>query len=333
MIKEYKTILDLPEENQKLLCDNMFFSEDYARCVAVEGRTLIILASTKYVIPFTLSKKAIFRYGTFAYQPVCICADGQQTIREFLDEVIAYLSKKRHVHFLTPNPAYTIFEDYPTKSRRIPFGNHVCDLSLSEEELFGKLHSKHRNCVRKAHKDGVTIKSGRDADLLSDYIRMDTETWARSNRAASGLNFYASKIEALPRNTKVFIAYKDGVPQSGAFIYYDQLCGYYMFGANTNSPYAGSGNLLQWEIMLWLKQQGVKKYSFVGCRINEDESSKYHSIQRFKERFGGDLIQGYMFKCVCNKMMFKIFRLIMHLRGSSGVDAIDQEICKWRELN
>jgi lipid II:glycine glycyltransferase (peptidoglycan interpeptide bridge formation enzyme) len=181
--------------------------------------------------------------------------------------------------------------------------------------------------------DGVTIKSGRDADLLSDYIRMDTETWARSNRAASGLNFYASKIEALPRNTKVFIAYKDGVPQSGAFIYYDNTCGYYMFGANTNSPYTGSGNLLQWEIMLWLKQQGVKKYSFVGCRINEDESSKYHSIQRFKERFGGNLIQGYMFKCVCNKMMFKIFRLIMHLRGSSGVDAIDQEICKWRELN
>ena len=179
----------------------------------------------------------------------------------------------------------------------------------------------------------MLVKHGCGEALLAEYMSMDAETWARSKKSSSGEAFYKTKLTTLPQNARIFIAYKDDVPQSGALIYYDRLCGYYMFGANKNAPYSGAGNLLQWEIMLWLKANGVKKYSFVGCRINEDENSKYHNIQRFKERFGGKLIQGYMFKCVCNKFMYSLFLLALKVRGASMGDAIDQEIGKWPDLN
>lgn len=333
MIKEYKSISAVPAEHLPAICDNMFFSEDYANCVAAEGRKLFILASQTHMIPFVLTQKLCFRYGSFAYQPVPLCAEAEGSAREFLDVAVEYLAKKKHVHFINPTPAYTYFEDCPTQSQRIPFGNHVCDLTVSEDALLMKMHSKHRNCVRKAQKDGVVVKMGQDEALLSDYMQMDRETWTRSNKSSSGEAFYRSKLKAMPHNSMIFIAYKDDVPQSGALIYYDKTCGYYMFGANKNAPYNGAGNLLQWEIMLWLKSNGVKKYSFVGCRINEDEDSKYHGIQRFKERFGGELVQGYMFKCVCNTFMHALFLGIMKMRGASTSDVIDQEICKWEALN
>jgi lipid II:glycine glycyltransferase (peptidoglycan interpeptide bridge formation enzyme) len=82
------------------------------------------------------------------------------------------------------------------------------------------------------------------------------------------------------------MAYKEGEPQAGAILCYNQAMCYYMH-ASRNHSFTGQRNLLQWRAMLDMKAAGVKKYSFVGCRINEDENSKYHGIQRFKERFGG----------------------------------------------
>lgn len=333
MIKEYTSIAELPSEIHVSLQNNMFFSDEYGSCVAAEGRTRFLLASDKYIIPFVFTRKWFFKYGFFAFQPICIDDSAEQSVKEFLDQVIAFLSQKKHVHFLNPTPAYTCFKDYPTKSKRIPFGNYVCDLSVSEEEMFEKLHSKHRNSVRKAKKDGIIVKSGRDKTLLAHYMQMDVQTEQRSKKPSEGISFYRTRLNALPQHSMIFIAYKDDIPQSGALIYYDKLCGYYMFGANKNSPHSGSGNLLQWEIMRWLKSKGVSRYSFVGCRINEDEDSKYHNIQRFKARFGGELIQGYMFKCVCNTTMHNIFRCFMHIRGASNGDAVDQELDKWKDLN
>ncbi len=333
MINDYKSILDVPTEYSQSVRDNMFFSDDYANLVDKEGRKLVILLSDEYIVPFVLTRKLCFIYGSFAYQPVPLTKQPKTSLKEFLDEVILYLTKKQKVQFLIPTPAYTNFLDYPTNSRRIPFGNYICDLTECEENLFMKMHGKHRNCVRKAQKDGVVVKNGCDDALLSDYMNMDVETWARSNKESSGKTFFVSKIEALPENLEVFVAYKDGEAQSGAIVYFDKICGYYMFGANKNSPYPGSGNLLQWEIMRWLKSNGVKEYSFVGCRIDEDEDSKYHHIQRFKQRFGGELRRGYMFKCVQKKHMYILFRFLIRLRGQKSKDVIEQEIHKWSSIN
>ena len=82
-----------------------------------------------------------------------------------------------------------------------------------------------------------------------------------------------------------------------------------------------------------MKSNGVKKYSFVGCRIGEDEDSKYHSIQRFKERFGGTLEQGYMFKTVMSQWKYQLFHCLYKIKNKTVLtDAIDQELPKWKEL-
>lgn len=335
MIKEFESIEKLSQHSQRKICDNLFFSNGYKDLVESEKRSFFILSDNDYAIPIALFRKICFVQASFLFQPICLSEENRvDKVKIFLDKCVEYLSKKKHVQYISPNPAYTDFVTYPSKSIRIPFGNYVCDLRKSEEELFADMHSKHRNSVRKAQKDGVEIKCGICATLLSDYVFLDEQTWRRSGKGTKGIDFYRSKIEKIPNNCMIFIAYKDEKPQSAAFIYYDGSCGYYMFGANADRPHVGSGNLLQWEIMRYLKEKGVKSYSFVGCRIDEDENSKYHDIQRFKSRFGGELRRGYMFKTVCKPIMNKLFILALKIkRKSIAQDVITQEIHKWKSIN
>lgn len=316
----------------KLGGNNLFFSQQYQNLMEAQGRTYKILISNTYAIPITITRKIFFKYCSLLSEPITY-SNGEESLRVFLDDLCMYL-KGKGVQIITSTPAYTSFKDYPSNSKRIPFGNYVVDLSLSEEDLFLKVHSKHRNSIRKAKKDGVEISYGITNDLLNDFCKLDELTWKRSNANSYGINYYKLIIDTIPTNSLIFVAYYNNTPQSAALIYYDKNMGYYMYGANANSPHPGSGNYLQWEIMLYLKKNGVKKYSFVGCRINEDETSKYHDIQRFKERFGGELIKSYLFKSYLRPFMNKLMIVAMKLlRKSVGIDAIDEEIHKWPELN
>lgn len=82
--------------------------------------------------------------------------------------------------------------------------------------------------------------------------------------------------------------------------------------------------------MLDLKKEGVKKYDFMGARINVEIGSKLEGIQRFKSRFGGELKRGFLWKYIYKpykvKMIYAIQNLRYKLRGQNYLgDAIDQE--------
>lgn len=295
----------------------------------------IFLYSDVYLIPVTISRRAFFLYAHLFAEPVKI-GEGNQTLRSFLNEVCDYLHNVKKIQWINQNNPASFFLDYPDGAKHIPFGSHVIDLNLDEETLWKNVHSKHRNVIKKAEKDGVIIECGRTLKLINDYHLIDVETWKRSHQNASSKVQLENRLKSLANNGIIYIAYKDGVPQSGAVYYYNEVMCYYMFGANRNNPHIGSGNLLQWRAILDMKVNGVQKFSFVGCRINEDEESKYHGIQRFKERFGGDLVQGYLFKmefCPIMRYLFDFAVSLQNFRQNYRIvrykDIIDQEIHKW----
>lgn len=316
---------------------NVFFSESAVKLFKKEGVKFLYLSSNQYVVPLTITKKGPFVYGHLCSEPALI-RKGNESYKSFLDAVCQTLRKQFKVQWINQTSAESFFMEYPTGSQHIPFGSHVIDLSLDEDSLWKNVHSKHRNVIKKAEKDGVVIECGRSQKLVEDYHSIDIDTWNRSNKSAATENHWKDLMETMGDNCVIYIAYLDGEPQSGAFFYYNNQMCYYMYGANKNNPHIGSGNLLQWKAILDMKERGVKKYSFVGCRINEDENSKYHGIQRFKERFGGELVKGYMFKIDFNPLMRKMFDLAVSIRTMKNSlkyvpskDVIDQEIHKWAQ--
>ncbi len=320
------------EEIEKVQGKKVFLEENYYNYINSEGGDVWYAMDNNYILPIVISKKRGFYYASFPCE-TCVIENGKEKVQEveFLDEVQKIL-KKNGIAW-TISSASALFDIYPSYSRRIPFGSHVIDLTKPEDEIWGRVHSKHRNSIRRAEKNDVKVKFGRE-ELLKDYIILDNATWKRSGRKSYGNIFFKNILASLKNNTIIFVAYKDGLPQAGACIFYNKEMGYYMYGASADRPEAGSANYLQWEIIRYLKGEGVKSYSFVGCRINEDKDSKYHDIQRFKERFGGMLIQGYMFKTILSPWKYHVFCFAYRIKhGNLFMDPIEQEISKWKELN
>lgn len=310
---------------------NIFYSKDYSQYIEKEGNVYLIALYKNIVMPIAVKKKFIFCYAEILSEPYCLSECNQNDFILFYDKVMEAL-KEYNVQW-TINTAACLSEYTPHNCKRIPFGSHVINLSLDVDNLMANMHSKHRNVVKKALSNNVRVDIS-SCNLIDDYIFIDKQTWNRSNRLGFSRKYYLSKLESLPMNSFIAIAYHDDMPQAGALIYYNKTIGYYMYGCTIDKPVTGSANLLQWEIIKFLKAKNVKYYSFVGCRINEDKGSKYEGIQRFKGRFGGVLKKGFLFRYEQNHFMYRIFQLAMRIRTPGHTkykDAIDQEIHKWKD--
>lgn len=311
---------------------NAFFSDEYSKYLQGER---ILIYSSAWIIPVTIKKRSIFCYATFLSEPKEYNSAMGEFGSHFLTEVCNYMHSAYRIQWTNPAAPSTLFSFVPDYSISIPFGSHIIDLTLPEETLLANMHSKHRNVVRKAIKDGVEVKIG-GAELLRDYCVIDEQTWSRSNRKGEGESEYERFVKALPNNTRVYVSYFEGHPQTGAIIMYNKQMAYYLYGASINHTHNGSGNLLQWDVIKDMQKEGVLKYSFVGCRINVDENSKYYGIQMFKSRFGGELFEGKIFKVIYNPFMYHLFRFAATIKSTIHnkhytpyLDIIDQEIHKW----
>lgn len=306
---------------------NVFFQEEYVSYIAKLGEELIYVSDEERIMPVRHRRKAVFNFAVLVSEPYNLVKEPVRPLEDFLDKAVDELVREYGIQWATTTAAGFFADTVSHDCKRIPFGSHVVDLTLSEDDLWGRVHGKHRNVIRTAKKKGITVKRGA-LDLISDYTLMERETSARTGRHVSGLEYYFRQIELMPDNTAVYIAYKEDVPQAGGIFYYNRARCYYMYGAMAQNAVNGSDNLLIWRVMLDMKSMGVKEFSFVGCRISEDADSKYHGIQRFKERFGGELRQGYMFRYERSSMMYRLFSHAMRLRASY-TDPIDEEIHKW----
>lgn len=316
---------------EKLKYGNVFFSQEYGDYARLTGAKVWYVYDENYVLPVSISEKVKIKSGLYLSEPFCIGKEkSKRELADFLGDASKRLGKEGVAWVSTS--AAALFDVYPDDSLRIPFGSHIIDLSAPEEGLLMNMHSKHRNSVRRAERNGVTVLSG-GKDLIPDYLKADEDTWERSSRDSYGAAFFEKIVDGLKDKGVLYVAYKDGEPQAGACYFFNEKMCYYMYGASITKPEPGATNLLQWAAIKDMKARGVERFSFVGCRINEDEDSKYHGIQRFKERFGGKLWQGYMFKCVLSPVKYKLFREMYKIKkGVEIKDAIDQELHKWPEL-
>lgn len=324
MIKQTEKISEIVSKQFAEESLNVFFGGD-----------VFFVYSEKYVLPVRISRRGFFRYANFPSEPV-VFHDGEESLRSFLDDACRFLNDNYKIQWIAETPASALFEEAPSRSKSIPFGSHVINLEDDVEVLWGKVHSKHRNVIKKAEKEGVVVVKGQSDKILEDYHSIDVETWERSRKKANGVGHLKEMVSRMKDQVIVYIAYKDGEPQAGAVFFYNRAMCYYMYGASKNHAFSGASNYLHWTAIQDMKSASVKRYSFVGCRINEDEDSKYHGIQRFKERFGGELLVGKRFKLIFKPAIYALYKLFVDVVMSVNErrivrhrDTIDQEWHKW----
>lgn len=167
-----------------------------------------------------------------------------------------------------------------------PYKTVVLDLYMSEEHLLGKMHTKTRYNIKVAEKHGIKTKIGDDINIFWGLMQKTTE---RDRFSSHPKEYYRKLLEFLGDRgdikTELFLAYSNDKPVAGAIILKCGDTGYYLHGASDYeyrsimAPYA-----LHWEIIKYLKNNGIKYYDFWGI-----DAKKWPGVTRFKLGWGGDL--------------------------------------------
>ena len=248
---------------------------------------------------------------------------GTEEEKRFLNSVVKLLESIR-ADMIIPATTNTIFRTYPSGALAAPYGSYIIDLTQTEDAIFGNFSSSHRRKVRLAKKKGVRIVSG--LEYLDTAYHLIRDTFARSKQGFMSLSSFRRYIAGLGQNVKILVAESQGVLHGCVVIPFSEYSAYYVYGGSSPSPVVGANNLLHWTAMQEFKRLGVKRYDFVGVRINPEKGSKQEGLKMFKERFGGELHQGFMWKYPINRLKFSIYNLaVRFLRGG---DIVDNEMHK-----
>ena len=282
------------------------------------------------ILPFVIVRKAVLRLARFTVETIVLKPgfDGERET-EFLNGAVNVL-RSLNVDVIVPATFSSLFQSVPDGALAAPYGNVVIDLTQSEEQLWQAVHHKHRNVVRNATKQGVTIRSG--IEHLETAYRLTLASFLRSargpiqrRRVAARMDYreFCRHVNGLGEYVKVFVAEHQGVPQSAAVMPYSGHSAYYLHGGSVEKPLTGASNLLQWEAMRVFRQLGVQRYNLFGVRVAPDPGSKAEGIRKFKERFGGQFVSGWMWKCALHPTKYLLYEVAARIRN--GGDVVDQE--------
>jgi lipid II:glycine glycyltransferase (peptidoglycan interpeptide bridge formation enzyme) len=283
--------------------------------------------SEKFILPFFIDKRLIFKRMVFTYDLIprienTVLEDQQQ----FLDAMVEYCQKEKTCDFISKAQSNVVFKTFPTKGTSVPWGTQEVDINKDDTKLLASIDGKHRNRIRKALQEGAYVQTTTDINLVYNIIK---ETLNRQNSIHyPSLNYLETLQLKLQTHALFFIVQKDNLPQGAAVVINDGARGYVLYAGSIEKPSNGSINLMHYEIMKTLRDQGTTVYDFVGARINVKLGTKYADIQKFKSNFGASLKEGYAFRVIINPLKYFLFNVISQIyfkiKGIHYKDPIDQ---------
>lgn len=165
------------------------------------------------------------------------------------------------------------------------------DLS-SPEIIWENIHSKNRNMIRKAEKNGIEIKHGKGMDLLEKFMEIYNKTMDKDHAEAYyyfKLPFYESIHNDLFDNYEMFYAeYEGKIIAMSIMIFANGRLNYHLSGSDIEYRNLAPSNLLLYKAALWGCEQGMKTFH-LGGGVGSGEDNLY----KFKAAF--NKISDYQF--------------------------------------
>jgi hypothetical protein len=299
----------------------IFLNDDY---IKINNAVLISIYKDDSLISETaiiIKKKLGLKIGQLLYEPFPFF----DVI--MLNSLMVFLKNSKCVDFLTATPNYIPFKYTPKNSIHCVFGSYRINLNNEEENLFANMHKKVRQYIRKAEKENLEVLTNINA--LNDSYPLIKDTLIKAGILVKSYEEICALYEA--KLLRCWTVYYNNEPQSTLLVIYNLYSAYTFYTATIKGAFPGVSNYIYWKAMIELKSLGVKSFDFSGARISPSYDSKIYNIQKFKERLGGVLYEGYMWKIIFNPIKYKIYiNLIKIYSLIHGVgfkkDIIDQEL-------
>ena len=263
------------------------------------------------VLPYTIIRKAGFKMVRFRVET--IAWERELAVVEeksFLNSAIEYF-RSLGADMVIPANNTALFRVYPDGAVVAPYGTYIKGLVRSEDILWGELHADYRQNIRKAGKSGVRVKSG--IEHLRNSYTLIADTLRRSGQSFRSEAQFYKMVSGLGDNVRIFVAEHQDVLQACMVCPFSQHGAYDWYSGTISKPVRGAMHMLVWEAMRQFREMGVKQFNFTGVRINPEAGSKQDGIRNFKMRFGGGLVQGYMWKYSFHSIKFAVYSAAEYL--------------------
>ena len=168
-------------------------------------------------------------------------------------------------------------------------------------------------------KHGVEIRVV-GQEYLDDFVRIMQTTGERDGFNVRPKAYFARMLDALGEHVRMYMAFYQDQPISGAITtnYAGKTC--YVYGASDNVYRNVMPNyLIQWEMIKWAIETGCAIYDFQGVSGNMDENGHMYGLYRFKRGFNGTLDElAGEFDYVYQPLKAKMVDKAIALNGSLG---------------
>lgn len=172
---------------------------------------------------------------------------------------------------------------------------YVLDLDKPEEVLLKQLHPKTRYNIRLAQRHGVVIRQDDGPQALENYLRLTDETTRRQKFFAHTPAYHQRMWKIMHEGNIAHLwtaSYRGEIIATWViFCFGDKI--YYPYGASSDQarPVMAS-NLLAWDIILWAKKNGFKKFDMWGALgPDPDPRDPWFGFHRFKSGYAPDLVE------------------------------------------
>jgi hypothetical protein len=308
----------------------IFAKEEFLRAVGDEYGWLGGIdesGALRCILPYTILHKAGLRMVRFRNETIP-CDHGIDLLEEksFLNHVIQYFRKIR-MDVIIPATNNSIFRTFPDGADAAPYGTYAIDLQQPDDVLWKNIGKITRQNISTAQKDGVLIREG--LEYLEPAYNLIRETFSRSKLEFMNYDAFHRFAHGLGENGKLLKAEYQSIAQSYCLFGFSNYCAYAIYAGNIFPQHQGAIKLMQWEAIRLFRSFGVRKFDFVGARINPEKGSKQDSINMMKKRFGAILSEGYMWKYSLRP--WRSFLYSIGVRLLRGGDIVDQEAHKLKE--
>lgn len=257
-----------------------------------------ILVGTRAV---TVIEKTIPLMGKVWYCPKGPSALSVNDLRKVLKELTPF-AKRHGVFSIKIEPELSIDADVSTLGliKTLPIQhNHstvYIDLAPSLENIMTDLPQKGRHAIRRAERDGVTVKH---VPITEENCRIMYDLFS-GTAEANGFpirprDYYRKFYEAYGANGRLFFAYFKGEVVAGAYAMVYGKKSMYKDGASIRERKAyGASHLLQWHVIQWAKKRGSLEHDLAGVppisQINNPDHH-FYGLGRFKTSFNKTVTQ------------------------------------------
>lgn len=281
-------------------------------------------------MPVRKVKGRWLKMGQILHAPVRNAEElSKEEQSKFYKDLLLFLKKEKIFdRLIQPHPS-GIMLSKPDNVPYCDFGTYLNYLQEHDPEaLLYTYDPKYRKAVQHSIKNGGRTEFGKEQ--LPVFFELYKRTTERAGIHCDSYEYFEKLYHCLGNeHVDIGVIYDDNNPIGAILMIYSRyaaLCTH-AGSSGTESKLYGGMKHLHYDMMLRMKNRGVKLYDLVGVRLHSTNPS-LEGIFRFKKGFGGILKEGFLWKADINSRPAGIYDWLQRIRAGKHAqfkDIIDQE--------